>query len=248
MAQFGLLWNSKALEMDIEKVNPMAGAKRILSIEGLFEFFKALIKFVVVGAIVWFALSKLLKNSGTLWGHEPRVILGFAGKEIMVILITVVFAMFIISAFDFGFQKYRHEQKIKMTKEEVKQERKQSEGSPQIKARIRSIQRSLANRRMMDAVKKADVIVTNPTHFAVALQFDKDNMHAPRVVAKGVDFMAEKIKKIAREAGIPVVENPPLARALYKALKIGQFIQREMYNAVAEVLAYIYRMQGKDSL
>ena len=114
-----------------------------------------------------------------------------------------------------------------------------------MKARIRAVQRSRATRRMMEAVKKADVVVTNPTHIAVALIFDRENMHAPKVVAKGADHMAQRIKQVAREAGVPCVENVPLARALYKALKIGQFIPRELYNAVAEVLAYVYRLKGK---
>jgi flagellar biosynthetic protein FlhB len=150
-----------------------------------------------------------------------------------------------LAAFDFGYQKFRFEQKIRMTKQEVKEERKQSEGNPQIKARIRAIQRQRATSKMLDAVKKADVVVTNPTHIAVALQYDRDNMMAPKVVAKGADYMAEKIKKIARENGIPCVENVPLARAMFKAFKIGQFISRDLYNAVAEVLAYVYRLKGR---
>jgi flagellar biosynthetic protein FlhB len=168
------------------------------------------------------------------------------GHEIILILFTIGGAMAVLSAGDFLFQKYRFEEKIKMTKQEVREERKQMEANPQVKARIRSLQRAFSTNKMLDAVKRADVVVTNPTHFAVALLYDRENMMAPKVVAKGVDHMAQRIKQIARENGVPCVENVPLARALYKALKIGQFISRDLYNAVAEVLAYVYRLRGRN--
>ena len=132
-----------------------------------------------------------------------------------------------------------------MTRQEAKQEAKEQEGDPLIKSRIRTIQREMARKRMMAAVKKADVIITNPTHIAIALSYDKDKMVAPRVVAKGADFMAEKIKKIAGEAGIPMVENVPLARAIFKSVKVGQVIPRNLFQAVAEVLAYVYKLKNK---
>jgi flagellar biosynthetic protein FlhB len=135
---------------------------------------------------------------------------------------------------------------LRMTKQEAKQEHKEREGDPHIKARIRGIQRDMARKRMMQAVKKADVIVTNPTHIAIAIVYDKSDMAAPKVVAKGADFLAQKIKQIASEAGVPLVENVPLARTLYKSVKVGQYIPRALYQAVAEVLAYVYRLKRRD--
>jgi flagellar biosynthetic protein FlhB len=150
-----------------------------------------------------------------------------------------------IAALDYGYQRWDLEKRMRMTKQEVKEEFKQREGDPLIKSRIRRIQRDLAQKRMMEAVPKADVVITNPTHIAVALQYDRVKMAAPVMVAKGADFVAEKIKDVARKHNIPVVENKPLARNLFKNLKIGQAIPKALYNAVAEILAYVYRLKGK---
>lgn len=248
ITQFGVLWTTKPLSPDPDRLNPISGAKRIFSMDGAFEFFKACLKFTVVGVLLYFSMQSSLTRVKNAWGSEPQTLLGVLASEGIWILIVVATAIFVLSAGDYAFQRFRYEQKIKMTKEEVRQDRKQTEGNPQIKARIRVLQRQVSQRRMLDAVRKADVVVTNPTHFAVALQYQRDEMAAPKVVAKGVDFMAQKIKEVAREAGVPIVENPPLARAMYKALKIGQFISRELYNAVAEVLAYVYRLKGKSEL
>ena len=152
--------------------------------------------------------------------------------------------MIALAAFDFFFQKYDLEQKMRMTKQEVKEEHKSREGDPLIRARIRKLQREMATRRMMDDVKKADVIITNPTHIAVAVQYSA-NLVAPKIIAKGADIVAERIKKVAKELNIPIVENKPLARTIYKTIEIGQTIPRELYNAVAEVLSYVYRLKGK---
>ena len=150
------------------------------------------------------------------------------------------------AAFDFILQRSEYNKKLRLTKQEAKQEHKEREGDPQIKARIRSVQREIARRRMMQAVKKADVIVTNPTHIAVALVYEKASMAAPKVVAKGADFLAQRIKKVAADAGVPLVENVPLARTLYKTVKMGQYVPRNLYQAVAEVLAYVYRLKKKE--
>lgn len=245
VAQTGFVWTAKPLEFDLNKVSPLRGIQRIFSMDGLVEMFKAIIKFIVIGVVVFTFLKKRIGEAGSLWNSEPSMISLYLGKNLLLGLIAAAFSMLVMAALDFSYQKFRYEQQIRMTKQEVREERKQSEGNPQIKARIRALQKRVATNKMLDAVKKADVVVTNPTHIAVALQYDRDNMFAPRVVAKGADFMAEKIKKIARENGIPCVENVPLARAMYKALKIGQFISRDLYNAVAEVLAYVYRLKGK---
>jgi flagellar biosynthetic protein FlhB len=150
-----------------------------------------------------------------------------------------------LAVLDFLFQKFDYERNIRMTRQEVKEETKMREGDPLIRARIRSIQRDRARRRMMQEVPKADVVITNPTHFAIALAYKQDQMHAPRVLAKGADILAQRIKDIARRHNIPIVENKPLARILYRTLKIGSFIPRELYQAVAEVLAYVYKLRGR---
>jgi flagellar biosynthetic protein FlhB len=244
--QFGLLWSTKPLEPDLEKINPLSGLSRILSMDGLFDLFKASVKLTLVGVLLYVVFIRWLGESGYLWDADVQGLMRAMGHEIILILFTIGGAMAVLSAGDFLFQKYRFEEKIKMTKQEVREERKQMEANPQVKARIRSLQRAFSTNKMLDAVKRADVVVTNPTHFAVALLYDRENMMAPKVVAKGVDHMAQRIKQIARENGVPCVENVPLARALYKALKIGQFISRDLYNAVAEVLAYVYRLRGRN--
>lgn len=246
-AQVGFVWTTRPLEFDPTKLDPSNGAKRLFGMDGAYEMAKAVVKFVVIGAVAWPFLSKWARQAGSLYGSDPQVIASFLGSKIVAVLFVMGLAMLCLAAVDYGFQRLRYERRIRMTKEEVRQERKQVEGNPQIRARIRGLQRANSQRRMMDDVRKADVVITNPTHFAVAIIYDRESMFAPKVVAKGADHLALRIKEVAREAGIPCVENVPLARALYKALKIGQFISRDMYNAVAEVLAYVYRLKGRTS-
>jgi flagellar biosynthesis protein FlhB len=243
--QSGFVWTTRPLSPNLDKINPMGGFGRIVSVEGAFEFIKSLIKFVIIGAVLYSQLGSRFAQAGDLWNVETNGAIRFLFEQLIHVLFVISGCMLIISLVDYGFQKFRFEQKIKMTRQEVREERKQLEGNPQIKGRIRALQRKVANQKMLEAVKKADVVITNPTHFAVALMYDRETMFAPKVVARGVDFMAQRIKQVARENGVPCVENVPLARALYKALKIGQFISRDLYNATAEVLAYVYRMKGK---
>jgi flagellar biosynthetic protein FlhB len=152
--------------------------------------------------------------------------------------------LIILSILDFAFQRWRYEEELKMTKQEVKEESKQREGDQHVKSRIRSIQMELSRRRMMDAVPEADVVITNPTHLAIALQFKADEMIAPKVIAKGADYLAHKIREIAAENNVPIVEDKPLAQALYKVVEIGDFIPEKLYKAIAEILAYVYRLKG----
>lgn len=245
LLQTGFVWSTKGLEMDLEKINPITGFQRIVSMDGVVELIKAIIKFTIIALVTFVFLKNRIGSSGSLFTLEASSLAVYAGRNSVSLLFSVGLAMLVVSAMDYGYQRFRYEQKIRMTKQEVKEERRQLEGNPQIKARIRSLQRRIAQNKMLEDVKKADVVVTNPTHIAVALIYDRENMLAPRVVAKGADYMAERIKKIARENGIPCVENVPLARAMYKALKIGQIISRDLYNAVAEVLAYVYRLKGR---
>lgn len=176
---------------------------------------------------------------------DPGAILGGVSEIGIAVFIALISVLIVFAGFDFWLQRWDYGKNIRLTKKEQKQEHKEHEGDPMIKARIRSVQREMARKRMMDAVKTADVIVTNPTHIAVALSYSKENMSSPKVVAKGADFLAQKIKKLASEAGVPLVENVPLARALYKSVKVGQFIPRSMFKVVAEVLAYVYKLKNK---
>jgi flagellar biosynthetic protein FlhB len=242
--QTGFVFSTKRLEFDLERLDPSKGFGRLFSMESIFELLKAIVKFVIVAGVLYIFMKEWIWKSSGFWELEPQQTTAFLGKQVFRLVMFVSVAMLIVSIGDYTYQKLRYEKSIKMSKQEIRDERKQVEGDPQIRARIRAVQRQVANKRMTAAVQKADVVITNPTHIAVALIYDKENMAAPRVVAKGADFMAERIKKIAREAGVPCVENVPLARALYKAFKIGHFISRDFYNAVAEVLAYVYRLRG----
>jgi len=243
--QTGFVWSTKTFEMDLGKLSPLKGIKRIFGAEGAFELLKAIVKFILVGSMLYALMSGWVHDATGFWGLEPGQFAVVFGPQLLKVLGSVAIAMMVMAAFDFGFQKYRYEQQIKMTKQESREERKQVEGDPQIKARVRQVQRQIAFQRMAEAVKTADVVITNPTHIAIALVYDREAMFAPKVVAKGADHMAERIKKIARESGVPCVENVPLARALYKAIKLGHFISKDLYNAVAEVLAYVYRLKGR---
>ncbi len=245
LVQTGIVWTTKPFELDPDKLNPMRGLQRMFSMDSVVEMLKAFFKFAVAATVVYTFLSRRILEAGKLWDVETAGVARYLVGNIVVILVTVAGAMLVVAGVDYFYQRFRHEQRLRMTKQELREERRQSDGNPQVRARIRSIQRKIATTRMVEAVKTADVVITNPTHIAVALLYDRENMLAPKVVAKGADLLAERIKKIAREAGVPCVENVPLARALYKALKIGQFISRDLYNTVAEVLAYVYKLKGK---
>ena len=245
IAQTGLVWSTKSIEPDLEKINPLSGLGRIFSFNGVFELIKAIVKLSVCLAVLYYFFKGLMREIPNIWAMNVYGILSFLGPHLLKLLFTIAIAMLVISVIDYAYQKFQFERRLKMTKQESREERKQLEGDPAIKARIRAMQRQVASRKMMNAVKTADVIITNPTHIAIAILFDRENMMAPKIVAKGADHMAERIKQIARDNGVPCVENVPLARALFKALKVGQIISRDFYNAVAEVLAYVYRIKGK---
>jgi flagellar biosynthetic protein FlhB len=178
-------------------------------------------------------------------GGEPAGMLTAYGSAAKSVFLSLVGVLALFAALDWFLTRREFQMKLRMTKQEAKQEHKEREGDPQIKARIRAVQREMARRRMMAAVRKADVVITNPTHIAIAIVYDRDSDLAPKVVAKGADLIAQKIKRIAAEAGVPTVENVPLARTLYKTVKLNQYIPRALYQAVAEVLAYVYRLKNR---
>ena len=244
MAQTRFLWATKKIGFDFKRVNPLNGFKRIFSSRGLVELAKALLKLLVIG---WVAYSFLKSNIPGMIGLSQMTFLESAGKfaDLAVSLMLRVGSTYIVIAVgDYAYQRWDLMRNLRMSKEEVKEEMKRSEGDPLLKGRIRAEMRRLARSRMMSSVPKATVVVTNPTHLAIAIQYI-DGMAAPIVVAKGAMHVAERIVQIAKEHNIPIVQNIPLARAIYKTVEIDQAISPDLYMAMAEVLAYVYKIRGK---
>jgi len=245
IAQVGFMVSSEALSPKFSKLNPLQGAKRLFSLRSLVELTKSLLKMGIVGGIAYLAVAGEVDQFPGMIQAEVSVLFQYITGLSFKIGLNVGIALLILAALDYGYQRWQFEKNMMMTKEEVKEEHKQMEGDPKIKARIRAIQMETARRRMMEAVPEATVVITNPTHFAVALKFTSGEMEAPKVVAKGAGYVAQRIKEMAREAGVPVVEDKPLARSLFQSADINQFIPVELYQAVAEILAYVYRLQGR---
>jgi len=244
VVQVGFLQVEDALSPDFNKLNPVEGFKRILSLRALAEGIKSFLKLVFIATILYFLLKSEVAKVPYLIGYSLEGIFQYIGGVVVKLLGGIGMMMLILSGADYFFQRWDLEKKMMMTKQEVKEEAKSREGDPMIKARIRRMQRERASKRMMEAIPKADVVITNPTHIAVVLKYDA-NLPSPQIVAKGADLIAEKIKAIAREHNIPIVENKPLARTIFKTLKIGQVIPRELFVAVAEVLSYVYKLRKK---
>ena len=242
--QVGFQINSEAMAPKFSKLNPISGMKRFVSIKALVELGKSIIKIIFIGSIVYILVKNDMKAFPALIHQEVWQILIFIGRASLKICFYVCLAMLVLSALDYIYQRWQHEKDLKMTKQEIKDEQRQTYGDPKVKARIRGVQIEMARRRMMEAVPEADVVITNPTHLAIALKFDAQEMMAPRVLAKGAGFVAQRIREIAEENQIPIVEDKPLARGLHKMVEIGDYIPAELYRAVAEVLAYVYRLKG----
>jgi flagellar biosynthetic protein FlhB len=242
--QVGLKFSSEAIAPKFSKLNPISGMKRVVSLKSIVELAKSILKLVFIGTISYILVKGDLKSFPLLVHQEVGQILVFIARVSLKISFFVCLAMIILSVLDFLYQRWQHEQDLKMTKQEVKDEQKQTHGDPKVKSRIRSLQLEMARRRMMEAVPEADVVITNPTHFAIALKFNAEEMAAPRVLAKGAGHVAQRIKEIAAEHRIPMVEDKPLAQTLYKMVELGDYIPAELYRAVAEVLAYVYRLKG----
>ncbi len=245
LAQVGALITFQPLAPKLDKLNIISGARRLFSTKTIIELFRDTIKITIIGYVAYLTLKSELKNYVPLVDQEVGQIMVFMARVALKICLRVSGALLVLAALDFVYQKFDFERRIRMTKQEIKEEYKLYEGDPLIKSRIRRIQRELARTRMLQDVPKADVVITNPTHLAVAIQYDPETMAAPKVVAKGERLIAEKIKEIAARAGVPIVENQPLARAIYEAVDIGMSIPAKLYRAVAEVLAYVYKLKGK---
>lgn len=245
--QIGILFSGELLKPKLSKISPVKGLTRLFSIDSLMEFVKSLLKLAVTGITAYLCISKEMAGLFLLGELEVGSIFSYILATFYTIFLKCSLAMVILAVLDYAFQRWEFEKKIRMTKQEVKEEYKKSEGDPLIKSRIRSIQMEMARRRMMQAVPQADVIITNPTHLAVALKYDAAKMTAPQLTAKGAEKIAEKIREIARNHNIPVVENKELARSLYATVKIGREIPAALYRATAEVLAYVYKLRGNHS-
>ena len=242
--QVGFQISTEAMALKLSKLNPISGMKRFVSLKSLVEIVKSIIKIFFIGGIAYLLVEGEIKAFPVLVHQEVGQILVFIARVAIKICFFVCLAMILLAVLDYIYQRWQYEQDLKMTKQEVKDESKQTYGDPQVKARIRSVQMEMARRRMMDAVPEADVVITNPTHLAIALKFDAREMIAPRVLAKGSGHIAQRIREIAAENKIPLFEQKPLAQALYKMVEIGDYIPPELYRAVAEVLAYVYRLKG----
>ncbi|TRZ38708.1 flagellar biosynthesis protein FlhB [Niallia circulans] len=245
--QVGVLFTTEPIKFKLEKINPLSGLKRMFSIRSIVELLKSILKITVIG-IITFAI---------LWNKLEQILL-LSQKSIGATLITLAKltvqmglvgsgALLFLALFDYLYQKYDYEKNIRMSKQDIKDEYKNVEGDPLIKSKIKQRQREMAMRRMMQDVPTADVVITNPTHYAICLKYDEDKYDAPYVVAKGVDFLAQKIKLIAKEHEVITVENRPLARALYSQVDVGDIVPEEFFKTVAEILAYVYRTKKQHS-
>ncbi|MBF0467823.1 MAG: flagellar biosynthesis protein FlhB [Desulfamplus sp.] len=240
---FHISW--EAIQPKLSKLNPVSGLMQKFSSRSLVELVKSIFKLVIIFAVGWFAVKGELNNIIRLYDNSIPFILFYIMKLSFKIVIRVLLVMAILAILDYAYQKWQFLQDQKMTKQEVKEEFKQTEGDPQVKSKIRQIQAQAARQRMMADVPKADVVVTNPTRLAVAIQYDGKTMDAPVVTAKGAGAVAANIRRIAEEAGVPLVENKELARNLYSMVDIGQAVPPDLFQAVAELLAYVYKLKGK---
>jgi flagellar biosynthetic protein FlhB len=244
VAQFGFLFTHEPLVPKFNKLNPINGLKKLFALRSLVELAKSVLKVVIIGGVAFLTLRGEMDTFPTLIHMGVVEILTYTGNLALRVCFFTCLTLIVLAALDYGFQRWQYEKDLRMTKQEVKEELKQREGDPTVKARIKRAQIEMAQRRMMNDVPRADVIITNPTHLAIALQFDAQKMIAPKVLAKGAGHIAERIKAIAHDHHIPVMEQKPLAQALFKAVEIGEYIPAELYRAVAEVLAYVYRLRG----
>ena len=243
-AQFGFIFTTKPLVPDLTKIDPIKGAKNLFSLKKLIEGFKITVKVAAVFAVAFSVFLGFIKELVSV-SHAPLLhqIQWLADRAVILAAVMLVLLM-VLALVDLLFVRYNYFKGLRMSKQEIKDEMKQMEGNPEIKAKVRQIQMEMARRRMLAEVPNADVVITNPTHFAVALQYREEESRAPVVVAKGADLIALKIREIAREHHIQIVENPPLARELYKSVEVDEEIPEQFYQAVAEVLAFVYRSKS----
>ncbi len=245
--QVGFVIALKAIEPKWSKISIIKGFERLFSSRSFFEAIKSIFKLAIIGLISWYIVKDETSRIKMLYSTSIDHILLYTLRIAFKIFFWVIIAMFFLAILDYLFQRWQFMQQMKMTKQEIKEESKQSEGDPQVKSRIKTLQYQAARKRMMQEVPKSDVVVTNPTHLAIAIQYDASKMNVPKVVAKGAGLIAERIKTVAYEHNVPVIENKELAQNLYKLIDIGDEIPAQFFQAVAELLAYVYKLKGKTS-
>ena len=244
LVQTGGLWTSEGLRCDGSRINPVAGFGKLLSFRSAGELVKAIIKLSVIGCVVTFAVRNNLALLPELVHQELPVMLDVMGMLAFRLTMMIAFTIGLIALADYAYQRFEWERSLRMSRQELKQEHRDAEGDPVLRSRVRSLQKEMARNRMISDVPKADVVITNPTHLAVALRYDQHRMSAPIVVAKGAGFIAERIKEVAAEHGVMIVENKLVARTLYQLVDIGRAVPEELYRAVAEILALVFRARG----
>jgi len=245
VVQVGFVLSLEELKPKLSKVNPVKGLARLFSKQSLMELLKSLLKLLIIGIVATVSVREEIGGLADLGDMDLSSVALHSLSSIFTIFLKCGLAMMVLVALDYAFQRWEFEKRIRMTRQEIKEELKKSEGDPLIKARVKSIQREMARRRMMQSVAKADVVITNPTHLAVALSYQSPNMDAPQLVAKGAEKIAEKIREVAKKHGVPIVENKKLAQSLYTMVDLGHEIPGTLYQAVAEILAYVYRLKGR---
>ncbi|MFQ5454896.1 MAG: flagellar biosynthesis protein FlhB [Nitrospirota bacterium] len=240
--QVGFNLTTENLSFDLNKINPVNGFKNIFSKHAIVEVIKSFLIISLLGVIGFLIIKGDINNIAGVIGLETNQILFYLFKMLFKVLKYVGLAVIVMAILDYAFQKWEYERSLRMTRQEIKEELKESEGDPLIKSKIRSAQMKISLLRMMAEVPRSDAVITNPTHIAVALKYESKEMGAPKVVAKGADYMAEQIKNIAKKHGVPMVEDKPLAWSLYRIVEIGQEVPPSLYKAVAEILAYVYKL------
>lgn len=243
IAQTGIYFSPGLLKLKWERLSPLAGIKRLFSVDSMVELLKSIGKIVIVGCVAWILITPTFHKSESMTGISNNDLISTTYTLSIHIIFSVFLVFTVIAAIDLVYQRFTYFKKMRMTKQEVKDENRQSEGDPNVKGRLRQIRAEKAKKRMMAAVPKADVVITNPTHYAVALKYDPAKMQAPVLLAKGQDLVALKIREVADKSKVPIVTNPPLARALHATVEIDQEVPPEHYRAVAEVISYIYRLK-----
>lgn len=244
-AQVGLVVSGEPMALQLSRLDPVKGIQRLFSRRSLIELGRLFIKILLVGYVIWITLRQESALLASLPGASWDAIVKAVGAVMWKVVVRASAVILVIAAFDYLIQRRQHEQELRMTKQELKEELRRTEGDPTTRSRIRQIMREMSMKRMMSDVPKADVVVVNPTHIAVALQYDARTMAAPKVLAKGQRLIAERIREIAEKHGIPVIRNVTLARSLFRSVEVGQEVPLELYQAVAEVLAAVYRMKGR---
>lgn len=245
VVQSGLVFSGERIKPELSKISIAKGAKRLFSLKSVAEFVKSVLKLIIVGGVVTLLFIPIFDDLTSITTMPIVATMTLLQSLAVRLFIGVLAVMSVIAVIDFIYQRFEHMKSMRMSRQEIKDELKQTEGDPQVRARLRQIRTERARRRMMAAVPEADVVITNPTHFAVALKYDPQEMSAPRLVAKGADAIAERIREVARDNDVPLVENPPLARALFASVDLEQEIPAEHYKAVAEIISYVFQLKGR---